>query len=54
MSSFDIPRRHATAKELAWCRKMKRLMSHKPESITLFCNGSIHVLCTDAVPVRAY
>lgn len=28
---------------------MKRLMNEKPKSITLFCNGNMHVLCSKAV-----
>lgn len=41
--------REATEAELKWCAKMRKLMRLKPATITLFCNGNMHVLCTDAV-----
>jgi len=44
--------RLATKDELAWCSKMRKLMLLKPESITLFCNGHMHVLCTKAVDAQ--
>src|SRR3546814_10433503 len=46
---YDVPPREATEAEIKWCRKMKALMAKKPKTITLFCNGSMHVLCTKAV-----
>jgi hypothetical protein len=41
--------RNATAIELKWCKKMRSLMRQKPNTLTLFCNGNMHVLCTNAV-----
>lgn len=44
-----LNQREATQGEIKWCNRMIRLMKQKPKSITLFCNGNIHVLCTHAV-----
>lgn len=39
----------ATGKEIDWCNKMRALMAKKPASLTLFCNGWMHVLSTDEI-----
>jgi hypothetical protein len=39
----------ATKKEIEWCNKMRALMRQKPTTLTLFCNGDIHVLSTKEV-----
>ena len=43
------PPRLATDAEIKWCKQMRSLMRKKPKTLTLFCNGQMHVLCTDAV-----
>lgn len=38
-----------TEAEVKWCDQMRKLMKRKPKTLTLFCNGNMHALCTHQV-----